>query len=356
MADKSARDTASLRRVLVITGDHELPDPSKWDGCYSAADLDLHRQMRVALESLPGYRFEFLSRHADLIPRLLRDPPELVLNLCDTGFCNQDTQELHVPALLEAFGIPYTGAPPASMVLCYDKAIVRLVAESCGVPTPREVYVAPDSPLDRIEASYPALIKPARGDGSVGINRNAVVRSAEEAARQLRWFRCQFPGAAALIQEYLPGPEYGLALIGNPGRMEALPLIEVDFSALPAGLPPILAFESKTGPDTPYDAVRVRPAKLSSDCLAAIRRHTETLFARLECRDYARFDFRAGADGTIRLLEVNPNPAWSSAAKLALMAGFAGKSYPELLGMILTAAETRLTVRENPEDDAEKGT
>ncbi len=336
------------RRVLVITGDHELPDATKWDGRYSADDLALHAEMRRALESLPGYEFEFLTRHADLIHRVANHPPDLVLNLCDTGFGNLAAQEPHVPALLEMLGIAYSGAGPASMVLCYDKSIVRMVAEQCGVPTPREYYAAPETELEtvveRAAVAFPALVKPARGDGSVGINRQAVVRSRQELAAQLAWLRAQMPQVAALVQEYLPGPEYGLALIGNPGvgaGLVALPPLEIDFSGLPPELPPILAFESKTGPQSAYEAVVVRRSSLSPAQVEQIKSYGEKLFLRLECRDYARFDFRTAADGEIKLMEVNPNPAWSPAAKLALMARFGDRSYPQLLGMILTAAEQR---------------
>jgi D-alanine-D-alanine ligase len=340
MADDSPR---GLRRVLVVTGDHGLPDSTKWDGAYTDADLELHEAMRAALESLPGYEFAFLTEHAGLLERVRSDPPDLVLNFCDTGFGNDATRELHVPALLEIFGVPYSGAPPACTALCYDKALVRLVAQAHGIPTPAETYVPPDLPLDEVEAAYPALVKPARGDGSVGITRDAVVRSAAEARRQLAWLRRELPGQAALVQEYLPGTEYGLVLVGNPDAgLVAFPPLEVDYAELPEGLPPILAFESKTGPETPYKAVRPRPARLSATDVARLRRHAELLFSRLQCRDYARFDFRTGADGVVKLMDVNPNPAWSSDANMAIMAGFGGKSYPELLAMILDAAEARL--------------
>ncbi len=339
----SSRPRPRFRRVLVITGDHGRPDPTKWDGRYSEEDLELHRAMREALESLPGYRFEFLSRHDQLLDRLHRDPPEFVLNLCDTGLYNVATRELHVPALLEAAGIPYSGAPPAGMVLCYDKSVVRLVAQSHGVPVPGEVYLPPATPIESVRPTYPALIKPAQGDGSVGITRQAVVRSRTEAAGYLQWLRGQLPDAAALIQEYLPGPEYGLALLGNPGfGLRALPPLTVDFSELPPELPPILAFESKTGPETPYSRVRIERARLDDGTLEELCNHAELLFGRLHCRDYARFDFRTGADGRIKLMEVNPNPAWSCAAKLAIMAGFGGLTYPQLLESILEAAQARL--------------
>lgn len=326
--------------ILILTGDHEQADPTKWDGAYSADDLELHDAMVEAFRSLKGRTFDVLTRHAELLDRLRDDPPAFVVNFCDTGYDNRATQELHVPALLEVFGVPYTGSGPQAMVLCYDKALVRLLAQDLGVPVPHEVVIGPDDPIPAL--TFPSLIKPARGDGSVGINTNAVVHSQEEAERQLTWFRENLPGEPALVQEYLPGPEYGLALIGNPGHgFRALPPLEVDFSALPDHLPKILAFESKTGPNTDYGRVKVRRAELDADVIAELRTRAERLFARLGCRDYARFDFRTGADGAIKLMEVNPNPAWSHAAKLALMARFDGLEYRDLLELILTTAERR---------------
>ena len=337
------RGDRAIQRVLVLTGDPSLPDPTKRDGRYAEDDFEMYRQMRAALESLPGLDLDFLDAHDRLIERLAQDPPDLVVNFCDTGFRNVAAQEMHVPALLEMCGIPYTGCPPASMVLCYDKAIVRGIAHSLGIPVPHETYLAPDDDIDELDGPFPALIKPAQGDGSVGITPDAVVHDPEGASRYLRWFRDELPGRAALVQEYLPGAEYGMALVGNPdSEFVALPPLEVDYAELPAGLPPILAFESKTATDTPYSRVGVRRARLSEDAIETMRVRAALLFERLQCRDYARFDFRTGADGEIKLMEVNPNPAWGSDGKLALMAGFAGKSYPELLAMILDASRTRL--------------
>ena len=74
---------------------------------------------------------------------------------------------------------------------------------------------------------------------------------------------------------------------------------------------------------------------------ATIADQAKRLFARLGCRDYARFDFRVAADGEPKLMEVNPNPAWAYDGKLAFMAGFAGIDYPGMLEMIVDAALRR---------------
>ncbi len=336
-----------FRKIMVLTGDHGLPDPTKRGAHYNPEDMVTHEAMKHAFASLPGYDFTFLSDHAAFMEQLEADPPDLVVNFCDTGLKNVPAHELHIPAHLEILGIPYTGAPPAAMVICFDKAIVRLVAQSLGVAVPAEAFIAWDAPLDALPSIYPALIKPNTADGSVGITKDAVVHTADEACAYLTWLRKTLPGQDALIQEYLPGPEYGVGLIGNPDTgLTALPPLEVDFSGLPEGLNPILSYESKAIPDSPYwTEIKFKQAVIEPPVQTAMVAAAKTLFRRLSLRDYGRFDFRRGADGTLKLMEVNPNPAWANDGKLAFMAGFAGIAYRDMLRMILEAAIARLQPR-----------
>jgi D-alanine-D-alanine ligase len=335
----------TIKNIVVITGDASLPDPTKRDGSYHEEDMLTHNAMVAAFRAMAEFDFAFWTEHENLLTALREQPPDLVVNFCDTGFRNVPTQELNLPAYMELLGIPYTGAPPAAMIICYDKAIVRLVAESIGVAVPYEYYLAAEAPLDDLPDRYPALIKPNSADGSVGISKDAVVRSRAEALDYLQWLRDTLPGRDALIQEYLPGPEYGVGLIGNPDRgLTVLPALEVDFSGLPAGLNPILSFESKAILDSPYwTDIKFKRAGFSSEREAQLGQWARILFKRLGLRDYGRFDFRCAADGRPKLMEVNPNPAWANDGKLAFMASFADIEYPRMLRMILDAAITRLT-------------
>jgi len=212
------------------------------------------------------------------------------------------------------------------------------------VPVPRETFIPADMPVEHLPDLFPALIKPNTADGSVGITKDAVVRSRDEALAYLRWLRATFPGRDALMQEFLPGTEYGVGMIGNPdASLRMLPPLEVDYSALPSGLNPILSFESKAVPESPYwTEIRFRRAELSPGLAARFETWGRLLFRRLGLRDYGRFDFRVAADGEPRLMEVNPNPAWANDGKLAFMAGFAGIEYRDLLRLILEAAVARV--------------
>jgi len=301
------------------------------------------QRLKTALIETGAFDVTYLDEHATLLDTLRRDRPAISLNLCDEGFMNDAFKELHVPAFMEAFDLRYTGAGPACLGLCYDKGLVRAIAESMDIPVPLETYINPDDRTATIPSVLPAMIKPATGDGSIGITQDAVVHTPEEALRYVGKLRETMPERAILVQEYLTGEEYTVGLIGNPGiRLDALPILMVDYSKLPADLPKILSYESKWQPDSPYwTEIGYKEALLPDNTRRDLVDRSMRLFERLGCRDYARFDFRADANGEMKLLEVNPNPGWCWDGKMNLMAGFAGMTYSEMLLDIIEAAEAR---------------
>jgi D-alanine-D-alanine ligase len=333
----------SIRSLAIVTGDHKVNDPTKLGAAYGPEDLKAHDTMVAALESLGRFELTMFNDHHRLFERLAELRPDLVVNFCDTGINNRPTRELNLPAWLELNDIPYTGATPQAMVLCFDKQIVRLVAQALGVEVPGEVFL-PAGSLRRPPDLYPALLKPNAADGSVGITKDAVVRNEAEALAYLAFLDRELPGRDILWQEYLPGPEYGMGLIGNPDAgLAVLPPLEVDFSGLPEGANPILSFESKVDPASPYwTEIKFRKAAIDDDTLGRLEGWAKTLFRRFGLQDYGRFDFRCAADGRPKLMECNPNPAWANDGKLAFMAGFAGIAYPKMLEMVIDAAIARV--------------
>jgi D-alanine-D-alanine ligase len=343
-----ARRAVRFPEVTIILGDPRLPDPIKRDGRFNAEDSETVTRLQSALAELPEYRFRYLDNHATLLADLRAGRPPFVLNFCDEGFNNDAFLEMHVPALLEMLDIPYSGAGPACLGLCYNKALVRGIAEAIDVPVPAETYFNSDDLAATIPSGvFPALIKPNYGDSSIGITQHAVVHTWEEAIAYLNELRQQLPGVPILIQEFLTGPEYSIGIIGNPGaNCRVLPILEVDYSALDPSLPRLLTYESKWIPDSPYwSQIAYREARLDEDTRRKMTDYANILFERLGCRDYARFDFRADAAGEVKLLEVNPNPGWCWDGKLNLMAEMAGLRYSDLLRLILEAAEERVAAQ-----------
>ena len=329
--------------VTVLLGDPRLADEVKRDGAFQPEDHLAVRRLKEALAEIRGCSFRFLDRHDTLLDDLRRRPPGFVLNLCDEGLGNDPRRELHVPALLESLGIPCSGSGPAALAACFDKELVTAAAARLGIPVPEEIRVEPDSRGPVRPATFPVLVKPATGDGGVGIGPASVARNPAELRSALALLRADFPDRALLVQEFLSGPEYTVGVLGNPGHDAGiLPVAEVDYSQLDRTLPPLLGFDAKFVLDSPYwTDIRQVEAKLAPERRRLVHDHALRLFARFDCRDLARIDFRTAADGTVKLLEINPNPSWRWDDCLATMAGFAGWSYAEFLRRFLAAAQLR---------------
>jgi len=329
-------------KVLVLMGDPRLADTVKLNGQFNQEDFATIDKLKQGLRALSDFSFGYFDNHKKLIDALRQDRPDFVLNLCDEGFNNIATQELHVPALLEMFNIPYTGAAPACLAVCFNKSFVRAIAASMEIPVPLETYFDPTDQSATLPSIFPALLKPNLGDSSIGISKDALVYNSEQLVDYLDYLKTELPKVPILIQEYLSGPEYSVGIIGNPGHFQMLPVLAVDYSGLPEDLPKILGYESKWDPASPYwKSIRYVPAELDIELERQLIDYSAALFERLGCRDYARFDFRTDEAGVIKLLEVNPNPGWCWDGKLNLMAEIAGKSYSEMLALILAAAKER---------------
>jgi len=346
MAGRSARKT--MLRVVVTMGDPRKNDVVKLNGSFNEADFETIRQLREALDALPGYRFDFLDNHDTLLSELrrLRSGCDFVFNLCDEGFGNLATRELHVPALLEVLGIPYTGGNPQCLACCYDKSLVRGVASELDIPVPEAFVVKPDdTTFLELPVPFPVIVKPNYGDSSFGITQRSVCDDLGALEAAIVETRGRFGyNKPVLIEQFLSGKDVSVGIIGNPpDAYLALPVIEEDYSGLPPGLPNICGYEAKWDPDSPYwKHLRSVPVNLPEDTEGYLIACCLRLFDRLECRDYARFDWRLDENETPRLLEVNPNPGWCWDGHLAKMAALAGHDYPAMLRLILQAAEQRL--------------
>jgi D-alanine-D-alanine ligase len=329
--------------IGVVLGDPRLPYPYAIDGRFGEQELSAVEHLKEALATLADYRFSYFDDHARLLDDLRAQRPALVLNLCDTGFRNQWQHESNVPALLELLDIPYTGSDAAAIVLSNDKALMAAAAQVRGVPVPEQVFIDVDVRPWTLPSRYPALIKPNVSCGSAGITDKSLVRTPAEAEALLEWLAPQLDVPEALAQEYLPGTEYTVGVLGNPGaRFEILPPLEVDYGKLDASHSPILTHGSKADETSAHwTQVAFVRAEPTPPTMATLRDACEKLFGRLGFRDYARFDFRCGEDGMPRLIDANVNPTWYRGAKMDQMSSWAGYDYATMLRLILEAARAR---------------
>ncbi|AKB39251.1 methyltransferase domain-containing protein [Methanosarcina mazei] len=342
--ESSGAESKKPLNVVVVLGDPRKEDQVKPACVFDDDDFETINRMKTALSEIPSIKFTFLDRHETLFEDLRKKAgkTDLVLNLCDEGFYNDPVKELHVPAMFEQLNIPYTGAGPQCLAYCYDKSLVRGVAREMRIPVAKGVLVTDDSDISRLSLSFPLLVKPNSGDSSFGITQKSIVHSREELLDIMKETREKIGSDKPfLLEEFLPGKDISVGIIGNPPSCTVLPITEEDYSAVPGELPKICGYEAKWLPDSSYWKIKSVPADLPEKTQKEVVRSCLALFTRLGCRDYARFDWRLDAEGRPRLLEVNPNPGWCWDGHLAKMAAYANISYSGMLAAIIGAAKKR---------------
>jgi D-alanine-D-alanine ligase len=334
------------KNVAVILGDPNKPDLLKPSTVFDDDDFYTIDQLKAGLRELKDFQFVYLNSHDTLIQELtkLKGKIDFAFNLCDEGYDNDPQKELHIPSLLEILSISYTGSGPQCLAYCYDKSLVRGIAREMGIPVPEAFFVKSEDITFGLPFNFPVMVKPNFGDSSFGITQRSVANSFEELVNAISEIREKFGyEKPILVEEFLTGKDLSVGIIGNPPESyTVLPLIMTDYSSLPENLPKICGYESKWLPDTPYWNIKSIPADLPENVEKFIIECCLKLSERLECRDYCRFDWRLDANGSPKLLEVNPNPGWCWDGHLTKMAEIANIPYIEMLKTILQATEQRI--------------
>jgi len=295
-----------------------------------------------ALRSLghQGYVLAIRDEIVTVIHWLKEIRPDVVFNLCESVYGNA-CWEMNIPALLDLFRIPYTGSSPLTLGLCLDKGKVKDILQSQGILTPR--YTVSDRGVDPIRRNrFPMIVKPLREDGSLGIWKESVVYDDEALNRQIRYVveRYRQP---ALIEEFIEGRELNVGLLETDGKVEVLPISEIDYSEFPEGVPKICGYDAKWEAETPeYQKSKpVCPARLEPVVQKRIEQIALKVFKLFGCWDYARVDMRLDPDGKAFVLEVNPNPDISPQSGMARAIKVQGMTYTEFIGNLLERALQR---------------
>ncbi|MCU1227344.1 MAG: D-alanine--D-alanine ligase [Acidobacteria bacterium] len=271
---------------------------------------------------------------------LARSDAELFFNLVES-YNGDDTMEMHFAAYLDLIGRRYTGAGPQGSYLAMEKIVAKMIVRNYGLYTPYAAVIDKGRVDFAQDVRFPVIVKPAAEDASKGIDARSVVSSIKELFERITWIHDEF-ASPALVEEYIEGREIYAGVLGNDPP-EALPLIELDLSQLPEGMPHIAGYEVKFDVRTEaYQKTKSAPAKdLDEETTVEIQRVAVTAFRALKLRDYARIDLRLGENGRVYLIEANPNPWLDPSAELAMAAKESGRSYRELIAAIVDAAMQR---------------
>jgi D-alanine-D-alanine ligase len=281
-----------------------------------------------------------LDGSAKSLHALARTESDLIFNLAES-FAGNDTADYCIAAYMELMGKRFTGSGSHGLLYAQDKGNAKKILEFHGIHTP----VFARSYRGRLDFShdleFPVIVKPAREDGSIGIEFNAVVNSIRELMERIDWLHANFD-SPVLIEEYVEGREMYVGVIGNDNPT-ALPVVELDLSKLPQGTPRIAGAEVKWGRGTRAyrDTKSAVVDDLAEETAAALQQTAISVFQALELRDYARIDMRLRPDGRVAVIEANPNPWLASKAEFAMAARKAGRNYTQLISEIAELARGR---------------
>ena len=309
---------ASSKRILVLV--HPFFHP-KHGRNRAATEFDVWRTLRRL-----GHEVEIAAAENDLrrFDRQLADfQPDLVFNLLEE-FRGEGIFDFHLVSYLEALGIPYTGCNPRGLAISRNKYWATQVAVGAGLAAPRSAVGS-----RALAPAYPAVVKLNREHASMGMSQASVVRD----LRQLRKCRSRMEVAfdgELIVQEFIPGREVSVAVVGND-RLQALAPWSLRLPSPKHIATPRVKFNAKY-----RQRLSIRSGRLTDLALVqALQKAARRAFSVLDLNGYARFDYRISSSGKPFLIDVNANPCLSKDEDFARAASGVGISYPELIERII---------------------
>jgi D-alanine-D-alanine ligase len=256
---------------------------------------------------------------------------DLVFNLYE-GVGGDCANETRVAGIVELLGLRMTGCNSETLGLARRKDRVNELLRANGMPVPAWASVV----VKRRRLywdKFPAIVKPAAEDASIGITQRSVARNRRELAKAIDAAE-QFD--RVMVQEFIEGREFNVGIVGKT----VLPVNEIDFSKMPAGAWPMLSYAAKWEQGSAEDlGSQPRcPALLDDRQVNTLQELAVDAWRVVEGRGYGRVDFRMDEAGNVFILEVNPNPDLAPNAGLARMAQATGWEYSGLIDRIIGEA------------------
>ena len=275
----------------------------------------------------------------DFMPRVVSgERPGMVFNMA-YGIQGQN-RYTHVPAMLEMLGIPYTGSGPETHAVVQDKVMTKIVLQKNNLPTPGFwVFTSSDDTFD--DLIFPVIVKPKMESTSMGME---VVDNWDDlhkaVAKQIEIFSQEI-----LVEQFIPGREFAVGLLGNGNNIEILPIVEMDLNGDPNRIQTIT--DKK---ETPVD--KICPAQLTEEQTKEIKRISLAAFKKLGLNDFTRVDFRMSEDGTFYVLELNSMASLGITGSYYAAAKTAGYTYDSLINKMLDVAALRYFGESHKHDES----
>ena len=300
------------------------------------------KAVKNALEAL--HSVTLIEADENAFEKFREVKPDIVFNMAECF--NGISREAQIPAMLDMLGIPYTGSDPLTLATCLDKARTKEILSYHKIPNTKFLLVNKSEQVKAGDFEYPLMVKPVSEGSSKGIFTSSFVNNSSELKSEVKRILDEY-NQPALIEEFLPGREFTVAIIGNGNEADVLPVVEIKYNDFPEGFIPIYSYEAKWILDTKENPLEVFscPAKVDKGLEKKIKSAALRTYNILRCRDWSRIDIRLDKKGEPNIIEVNPlpgilpNPEENSCFPKAARA--AGMDYNTMINKVLFVAAKR---------------
>jgi D-alanine-D-alanine ligase len=249
-------------------------------------------------------------------------------------------REAYAPILLEMAGIPCLGSDALTLSVTLDKAWTKDLVAAAGVPTPPHRVYAGSEAIDPDDCPpFPLFVKPRYEGTSKGITPSSKVESVDALRDEVARVTATYDQDALVEGFVAGGGEFTVAVVGHDPP-EALPALQRAVeSSTGIGLH---ALEHRGAPTAEREWAHDLPGTLDGGLEETLRGHALRVFDTLDCRDFARADFRVDPDGGVWFLEINPLPTFKPDDTFAIAAELQGRDYVDYLAEVFTEGLRRL--------------
>ena len=288
-----------------------------------------------ALVSL-GYEPVRIGHIRQLAARLVQGERwDLVFNIAE-GLHGYG-RESQVPALLEAYGVPYTFSDPLACALTLHKGLAKRVVRDCGLATPEFQVVENAADIAGVDLGYPLFAKPVAEGTGKGVTPASKIASRRQLDAVCRELLKRF-GQPVLVERFLPGREFTVGILGTSADARSIGTMEIRLR--PAAESDVYSYSNKELCEELVDYDILAPGRLR-DTVEAL---AIDCWGALDCRDGGRVDVRLDENQRPHFLEVNPlaglHPEHSD---LPIIASRTGMPYRDLIAGILDSAGRRMS-------------
>lgn len=284
-----------------------------------------------------GYDVERIGNIKDLVKALSNNKTwDIVFNICE-GLYGRYSREAQVPALLEAYNIPYTFSDPLVMSISLKKDMAKKIVRSAGFKTPDFFVIKNIDDITKVKnIEYPLFIKPIAEGTSKGVNDKSKVNSYDELYTNSLYLLKKYK-QPIIVETFCPGREFTAGIIGTGDECQYIGALEV---ILKQGAEKnAYTYQNKEKCEELIEYSLVTDDEINSK----LSKLSTSIWKLLECRDAGRIDFMLDRDNELSFLEVNPlsglHPTHSD---LPILWTKIGKNYNDLIGFIINSVKKRI--------------